>query len=480
MTRVLLSGGAYQSRSIISGATRSVNLFPERNPSEDEPPVPVTQYPTPGLVRNYSHPGGGSVRIIYQASSSKLYTVIGGDVLLLDPTTTPWTGTSIGSIAPGANPVSMADNGVKLILVDGSANGWTIDLATQAFAPIVAAGFYGADSVLYVDTYFVLNKKGTQQFYISDSLATTFNVLNFASKVGFSDVLVTIIMVRREIWLIGKRTTEIWVSSGAPDFPFTIMSGAFIEHGCAAIYSVSKIDTTPFWLSQDKAGNCMVLRGEGYKAMRVSNHAIEYAWSNYTNVSDAFAFCYQIAGHSFYVLTFPTADATWVYDIATGQWHEWAWMDGAGALHQARCECAASIGFVGEVFAGDRQNGAIYRLDLTVGTDDGQPIKRIRSFPHMVNDGNRQFFESFIVDMDTGNAPPGAAAPVLTLKFSDDHGHTWSTPVLGDFGRPGQYNESIQFNRLGMGRDRIFSIEWDSPVFTALNGAWVTTRVSSS
>lgn len=49
MARVPLTGGAYQARSIIAGAQREVNLYPEHNTSADQAPVQVTHYPTPGL-----------------------------------------------------------------------------------------------------------------------------------------------------------------------------------------------------------------------------------------------------------------------------------------------------------------------------------------------------------------------------------------------------------------------------------------------
>ena len=48
-------------------------------------------------------------------------------------------------------------------------------------------------------------------------------------------------------------------------------------------------------------------------------------------------------GHAFYVLVFPTADKTWVYDITTGHWHQWMWLDTNGDEHRHRANCYALV-----------------------------------------------------------------------------------------------------------------------------------------
>jgi hypothetical protein len=114
------------------------------------------------------------------------------------------------------------------------------------------------------------------------------------------------------------------------------MNGAFIQHGCAAKYSVAQMGDALFWLSQDKQGGNVVLKGQGYQAERISTHAIEVAIASYAVKSDAIGYTYQQEGHQFYVLTFPTADRTWVYDLVTGEWHERVWLDSDGVEHRHR------------------------------------------------------------------------------------------------------------------------------------------------
>jgi hypothetical protein len=56
----------------------------------------------------------------------------------------------------------------------------------------------------------------------------------------------------------------------------------------------------------------------------------------------------------------------------------------------------------GAAVAGDWQNGNLYRLDPNAYTDNGRPIKRLRSFPHLLNDGKRVFYRQFLADLETG------------------------------------------------------------------------------
>jgi hypothetical protein len=371
----------------------------------------------------------------------------------------------------------MDDNATTLVLVDGTTAGYTVDLAAGTTTAINDPAFYGADRVSYIDTYMIFNKPGTPQFYSSDSNSITFDPLWFANKVAYSDYLVTLAVAHREIWLLGQTTSEVWIDAGATQFPFQAMQGVFIDYGCAAKSSVAKTDNALFWLARDKTGQGIVMRGASYEAKRISTHAIETAISGYGAISDAIGYCYQQQGHVFYVLTFPTADKTWAFDIATGQWHERAWLDGDGVEHRHRSNCHAFA--YGANVVGDWQNGNLYALDLNTYTDNGAPIKRVRGFPHMLADGRRVIYRQFIADMQVGTTTaPGTA--IVSLRWSDDRGASWSNLIQGSLGATGEYLTSIQFQRLGMARDRVFEVAWSEPIPTALNGAFIDSKVAAT
>jgi hypothetical protein len=493
--RVPLLGGYYVAPSLISSAQRVCNLYGEK--AQEGAAAPFLDRLTPGLRPLATPPVAGASRGLFTAGSGDLYGVVGGAVYYIAP---DWTYTALGTIRDGITQATASDNGLTMLLADGSDAGYQIDLTARAMTPITDPNFFGSVRLDGLDSYILGNIPGTRTFFSSDNNAVTFDPLFVANKSGASDTLVSVAVVNREIWLIGATSCEIWFNAGGADFPFQIMAGPFIQTGCAAPYSVCRQGAALFWLGQDKFGGRVVMRGEGYKAERISTHSIENAIAKYAVVSDAVAFCYQQEGHQFYVLTFPSADKTWCYDVATGLWHERVWTDSSGAEHRHRAGCGTYAYGVNVV--ADWETGALYALDANTLTDNGAPIVRRRGFPTMVQDGDRVLYSQFIADLAVGasigttEGDPGHqilsdgggifgllsgpvipdTSPQIYLRWSDDNGATWSNPVANTMGATGQYLTSVQWQRLGTGRNRIFELVWAEPVKTALQGAFVTSR----
>lgn len=485
--RIPLLGGAYQSRSLVAGAQRSVNLYAEINEPDGSPPVPVTHYPTPGL-RPVSHaPIVGRYRATYRATNGDLYAVVNSSVYYVSP---DYTWTLLGSIAFGTNPVCCSDNGLCIVIVDGSAAGYAIDMVTRAFGTINDPSFYGGTSIDYLDTFFILNRPGTSQFYISLSLVTfsmltvtgnAFDPLDIAGKTGSADNIQCLAAIHGELWLIGELTSEIWTNTGAADFTFARIHGAEINHGCIAPYSLSQQDVSLFWLTQDRQGSAIVAMSSGYAVERISTHAIEQEFQSYSKIDDAIGYCHQIEGHAFYILNFPTANKTWAYELSAKQWHERGSLDGNGTLNRHRGNAFAFAYNQGHV--GDFQNGTLYVFDQDYFFDGDTAIPRIRTFPHIVGqDSNRIEYIRFVADMEVGQTDGTIPSnpPLISLRWSDTRGVTYGNPVLRSMGATGEYYVAPQWRKLGMARDRVFELSWSEPVRTALNGAWIEIRKADS
>tara|TARA_R110000868_G_scaffold143298_1_gene361354 strand:- start:10822 stop:12390 length:1569 start_codon:yes stop_codon:yes gene_type:complete len=512
--RVPLTSGAYQARGIIASAQRCVNLFAERNPQGAL--APFTFYNAPGLTSLVELGTPASGRGLYRANNGSLYYAAGAFVYLVN---SDWTMQTLGVLTTTTGPVSMADNGTTIGLVDGSANGYQIDMTTNVMTQITEAAnsppsgtfaFYGANRVDVVDGYMLFNHPGTRNFYSTYANEMVFDALYFAAKNGFSDNLVGLVVTRREIWLIGEKTTEIWYNAGATDFPFQIMPGPFIQYGCIAPASIASVNGSNFWVSQDQAGQNIILRTDGYVAKRISNHAMENEMLTYPTVADAQAFCFQIEGHAFYQVNFPAANKTWRWDEATPEiWHEAVWVDENGQENRHRAACAAFA--YGKNVCADWETGDLYEFDLNVTTDNGDPMYYRRGYPHMMDDGRRVIYPGFVLDVQAATSPytvdqpgpfpllagPGGVGgapsidagpvedallsgpapvsnpPIVWLRWSDDRGRTWSNPVAQSLGATGQYLVQPAWNRLGMARDRVFEIFGVVPGKLAINGAFL-------
>ena len=479
MAKAALVTGAYQTKSIIAGAQRCINLFLEKNP--DAAVFPFTHYPTPGLT-TLETAGINGWRGLFFASNGTLYGVCNNTVYAISST---WALTSLGIISSNSGIVSMVDNGVYLFIVDGTSYstsnpaGWTVQLSTNVLLPVDNSsdsagdqgGFYGSNQVNFVDGYLIFNNPGTNQWYISLDNQIQIDPVDYASKDGYSDNIVGIGIARRYIYLFGEVTTEVWFNAGNTTFPFERLPGSFIQYGCAATNSIAQMDGELYWVAQSPQGTATICKTNNFNAQQISTFAIDQELQTYSTISDAIGYTYQFNGHYFYVVTFPSANKTWVFDLSNAQWNEWLWTDNNGQFNRHRGNCFAFA--YNTLIVGDWQNGNLYALDQNNYSDFGGPIVRTRGFYHSEDDNSDRIrYKSFIAEMESGNGNENQPVTVF-LEWSDDRGKSFGNPVGQTMGVEGTYLTSIQWMRLGMARDRVFQLSWSDPVKTALSGAFI-------
>jgi hypothetical protein len=504
-------GGSYVARSINAADNRMVNLFPEAVPEGSGGKEAGFLLRCPGL-RLLATVGTGPIRglwvtngIAYIVSGSQFYSM-----------TTSYVATLRGTVS-GTGPVSMADNGTQIFIACNPLS-YIYNTSTLVFAQITDVDFPGAGSVGYLDGYFVFNEPNTQKFWVTALLdGTSVDPLDFASAEGYPDDVVALIVDHREIFLFGNTSVEVWYDAGTPDFPLARIQGAFMEVGCEAAYSVAKLDNSVFWLGSDARGRGIVYRANGYTPARLSTNAVEYAIQSYGNITDAIGYTYQQDGHPFYVLIFPSAEATWVYDVSTQLWHERAGFEnGLFVRHRSNCQ----MSFNDEVVVGDYEDGRIYAFDLDVYVDDTQTQKWLRSWRALATGQNnlkRTAHHSLQLDAETGvglSVTPDYDAenlitesgnylmtesgdyltttsyfgapgynPQVMLRWSDDAGHTWSNEHWNSMGKIGSYGTRTIWRRLGMTekiRDRVYEVSGTDPVKIAIMGAELFVTPTSS
>jgi hypothetical protein len=174
-------------------------------------------------------------------------------------------------------------------------------------------------------------------------MALLIDPLDFASAEGYPDNVISLIVDHREIFLFGTTSVEVWYDAGTPDFPLARIQGAFMEVGCEAAYSVAKLDNSVFWVGSDARGVGLSTGLTATPLREISTNAVEYAIQSYGNITDAIGYTYQQDGHPFYVLIFPSAQATWVYDVSTQLWHERVRLLRSGEFTRHRSNCQMSF-----------------------------------------------------------------------------------------------------------------------------------------
>jgi hypothetical protein len=327
-------------------------------------------------------------------------------------------------------------------------------------------GAIAAATGAFLGGYFIAAAPDSKQFNTSDLYdGKNWDPLDFDIKASYPDNIGSVLADHDELWLLGESTTEVWGPNQnitvANTFPFAQNPTASMPVGIAAPASAASSRQGPVWIGADLRGQPVCYRSQGFQPVRVSDHAVESAWGGYSTIADAEAFIYELDGHEFYQVTFPTADATWVYDFTASQqlgrpmWHERQSWDGS-ALHRHRARCHAFVW--GKHWVGDYSTGAIYEMSSAQFTDAGQTIFCIRTFQHLCQERLREFFHRLQVDLETG-----AAAITVKLEWSNDGGHTFPssrtiTIAANDGGGNPNYAARAIFNRLGSARDRVFRL----------------------
>jgi len=494
MPRLPLIGGAYMARGPIANAQSCINLFAENNTQDAA--FPVTHYPASGLsvYADYTGIFNGYVRGLYWSSRGQFFAAV-GDTVIQVTGPGPAGYTTIVNIGNSGYPVSMMDNGNILCIVDGTANqdtqggtvaggnGWFVDLATLAVQKITDPAFDGASKVDYIDTFFVFNWPGTPTFYstLSNITLTTspqWDSAYWAEKTGYNDHLMTLIALHDNLWLFGAQTTEIWFNAGTPGLPFQRMPNAVLHYGVVGQWAAIISGESVYWLSQDRNGRLIFMQGQGFQSQRVSNYAVENEWANYTFVSDTQLMAYQQAGHEYIHLYFPIANRSWTFDTA-GHWHRRTFGPNDDAwLPYTICPWGTLYdqgpGQQNLIIAGDRTGPRLLAIDRYTYTDVGLPIKRVRAWPHVVEDQRRMAHTQFVAALQSGSIIPDQ----VTLRWSDDYGNNFGSPVSHTTNQ--RINGQYQWRRLGYTRDRVYELSWTSPGETALNGAWVEVEPSET
>ena len=495
--------GSNPARARTASDTRVINGFIEA--VSDSPKTKYAIYGSAGL-EHWTDIPGGLCRGMIEADG--LLFVLSGSTLY--KATSAGVATSLG-VVPGTGPVIMARNAASPAQVAICAGG-EVYIATSAsvgllYLPDLFTG--NVVSVDWLDGYFIF-ALSDGRFFISGLNSTAIDPLDFASAEGDPDGLVRAYVHGRELFLMGRKTIEVWANTGG-DFPFTRLPGAVVQLGLGAVHSVVRVGASMYFVD-----NFGIVRriAQGYQGERVSNYEVERLIEELGDYSGLQAMSYVSKGHEYYVLS---SDAwTWVYDASTSAWHERR--TGVSSLWQANN--AAYFG--GRFVVGSRSSPALYRITEDAYDEDGEAMIFSVRFPVVdafplgatvsrleldmeTGVGTEEGFiaqpitfdmlsllwDSDKITMDQtidhrGDLPnvPGKFPnrnPLVMLRWSDDGGRSWSSGMTAELGRQGDVRR-VKFDRLGsFGRQgRIFEVSISASVFRALLAASITAEARTA
>lgn len=473
MARIDFCGGSYTLSTMNADAQQSKNLYPEAVESGDGRSKMILLN-TPGLAVIAKLDGPPRAQLEYNGNlfvvgALNFYQINLTSLAIPGTPTTPIvvTATVLNGTVPLSNdglPASIAGNQNQLLITSGgnvyvyyvnamsdSVTGQNVPAGTFKQVPAsnftLASGNAPVKQVAFCDSFFLALISNSQSIQISNVL-DGFNWIPGGAIVGgvytggvstqivvsvYTDNVVGIVVDHRVFWALGRKKT-VGYQSGDPQNIFAVIPGSLIEQGASATFAISQLDNSVFWVSGDDKGARMAFRLNGLTPQRISTHAIETAWRAYPKITDAVSYSYQDGGHTFWKVLFPSANkgngATWVYDVASGLWHERDYLNVTSGASMGHPSWNHSY-WNGAHIVGDWRSPNLYQMDVGLLDNAGVPITRIRRAPHIATEREMMRYDRFILDVETGVGPvlQGVVGSSSTI-LKDANNQLWNLTVL--------------------------------------------------
>jgi hypothetical protein len=444
------------SQSLLASPERCVNLYSQRVGQE------YKLYPTPGLATFRSAPESPGRGIFSHTinGTERCFATIGPTEYEVNA---DGTTTSRGTVAVDGNPSTHCTNGDagdQLFITSGD-TGYILNLNTNVLTSVVSDVTMGG----YMDERFLALDGVTSTLKISNALdGTTWDGTQIAQRSTASDPWKAMLVKYPRIFLIGDFTGDVWYNAGNSPFPFAPITGVQIPYGIAAPFSLKRCGAAIMWLTHNKNGDGQVVEALGYNPTVVSTEPVEQAISKYSRINDAVGWSYQDQGHDFYVLNFPSANATWVYDRTEGMWHERASWDGTmftawGPQYHTHVFNRHLVLHAG--------NGTTYRMASDLYTDaDGDVLRRMRIPPILADEQKRLFVDRLQLHLEPGlGLTSGQGSdPSVLMRMSKTGGKIWGNQRTRSAGVQGAYGQRVIWNNCGSGRNMVPELVATDPV----------------
>jgi len=459
-----LLGTGVKSKSAVVSAQRRLNCYFE--PQRDVDKTAIAVYGTPGLTKVLDegaipYRGGVTIGDTLYLAQGNIFKECNNAFVTADRNPAARLTTNVGRM-------SFATNESTVLMTDGT-NAYTWDSVGLVFAQVGSAMLANPQTVTYQDGYYLAsflesgpNKKRCQ---ISAD-GSTWNALDYRAIDTTPGALIRTLSFQGEIHQFADKGIEFWAFTGDPVFPFQPIRGATLPIGLAARWSVAAGSASLYFLGRDRsASGVQVYELVGHQIRSISTPDVSDAMNGYGTLGDATGYFVNLDEHDFYVLSFPAAGKTWMYDayssaiIGVPVWSE---LQSNAGRHLSDLQ----FSLVNKAYVSDYAAGRIYRVDNTAYTDNGMTIRREVDTRHFFKDLDRVTVDELIADMETGvGLPVGQGQdPQVMVQVSRDGGRTFGAEIWLPLGKVGEYKKRVAVRRLGTGRDFVFRIALSDPV----------------
>lgn len=322
----------------------------------------------------------------------------------------------------------------------------TTDLNTLTTVPNANAPTH-VTHVGYLDGYILALDPTLNLIYFTDPIdQTLWNALDFFAANGEPDVTLAMKIGFREVVLCGRTSVEFWFDDAVT--PFARIDGSVQSYGISAPYSLTQVGNTWMWLDHTRR----FVNMEG-RAVQYKSSPYDKVIQRYASVDDAIGYTMSVDGYPLYILNFPTAGQSLVYNWKTDKWSKWGSWNPATATYgrfQGNQYCYAR--YWNTHLIGDPQ-GRIHKLSRTVFTDNGASIRtlvRTGHINHQLDATKRSNHLRVKLKRGAGNA--NVQTPQVSMRRRVNNGAQWSNERWASLGEVGQHEQMFSWRRNGVYR----------------------------
>lgn len=433
-----------KGKSPQEGVARLINCRAESAGEEQRVQYPL--HTVAGLDPLGTLSGTGGVRALIEVDGTG-YAVAGRVVHQFESGGTSF---SLGGM-PSDGFLSMARNyrpsgAQTMIVCDGLAKYIEAGTLREIDDPDVGL----PNSVTYAQGHFVTG--GTDGYLRASEINDASQWDAFDATRG-PDGLIRVEARGSSIVAFGEAAFQVWDYTGsATEFPFQLVHTSRV--GCysagsvvtATIIRPDLVSDVIVWCSTDHTGAYAgVVMLDGYTARKISTHSVDRDVMRATSASTITSCAYVENGHAYIAITIPDV-TTWVYDTATGLWHE---RQSKGLDHWV---IAATCTLTGRIVGGHRTLPKLYWVDPDTHDEDGDELTvtlqppPVNAFPDQLE--INELHLDCVTGVGLNTTTPANLDPTVMMQTSYD-GETWGTELSRALGRQGQTRKLIAWHGLG-------------------------------
>lgn len=441
-------GPTYVNRSLPVSAQVTRNFYIDLSLQGNEP---VSLQPFPGL-KPFATTGGGVNRGT-GVLNNVLYTITGNTLYKV---TSSGASTVIG-IIEGSGRCVLESDGENLVISTGVGKPYAYDgsILTQG----TDEDLPNAATVTYNNRRVIYDGNGSDVAFADLDDPLVVNSFNITIAESETDDMRAVIAHNAQVYAFGATSIEPYYNSGVGNPPYQVITNSVEDLGLHAIYSLASNKDFVYFLGSD----LVPYRVAGLAVQPIGNPAIGQAIRNYSDSSDAFGVTFRFDSLSFYLLSFPAGNETWLYNEQSGLWTNLAFgTDGSQHL-------ISDYEFIyNKHIVADRLTGNIYEMDFDTFTDNGDVIQRQRDTLSIDGGtfgapGNTVFMDRLELMIETGQSLATDEAQII-MQYSDDNGRSWSGERFADVGVQGDFTYRLEWFSLGMFRNRMFRFIMTDPI----------------